>query len=205
MFRSPLRLCLLLAPWLAASAAHADLSYTFDTDAQGFTLAAGALTHQTDAGNGYLSAQDLDGSTDMVLSVPLGGTPVDWSAYLGGTLSFDGRILNGSASSWPSFGQITLQGGAASVTLDIVPADTDPTARWKTYSVALTAAQWGAALPTVLASLQGVTLNLESGNGPVEVVGIDNVRVTAVPEPGSVTLALAGLAVAGGLRRWRRA
>lgn len=199
------RVLLPLALSMAACAAQADLLYTFDSDAQGFTLnAGGALVHQTEGGNGFLQATDLDLS-DVLLSLPLGGATVDWSAYTGGTLAFDARILNGTPPNWSGFGVVTLSSVAGSLSLDIVPADTDPTPSWKTYSVTLDTATWGANLPSVLASLQSVTINLESGDGPIEVVGIDNVRVTAVPEPGSVALALMGMAVVGGTRLRRRA
>lgn len=198
------RAFLSLALSMAACAAQADLLYTFDNDAQGFSLTAGgALSHQTDGVNGFLQATDQDLS-DMLLSVPLGGAQVDWSAYLGGTLSFDARILNGTPPSWAGFGVVTLNSAAGSLSLDIVPA-TDPTQNWKTYSTTLDTATWGASLPSVLASLQSVTINLESGDGPIEVVGIDNVRVSAVPEPDSAALMLAGVAMVGaaGLRRRR--
>ena len=201
------RVLLSLALSVAACAAHADLRYTFDSDVQGFTLSAGgALVHQTEGGNGFLQATDLDLS-DVLLSVPLGGGTVDWSAYAGGTLSFDARILNGTPPNWPGFGVVTLASASGTLSLDIVPADTDPTPSWKTYTVTLDTATWGASLPAVLASLQSVTINLESGDGPIEVVGIDNVGVTAVPEPGSVALVLAGVAMVGvaGVRRQTRA
>ena len=49
------RVLLPLALSMAACAAQADLLYTFDSDAQGFTLnAGGALVHQTEGGNGFL-------------------------------------------------------------------------------------------------------------------------------------------------------
>ncbi|HIV71229.1 MAG TPA: PEP-CTERM sorting domain-containing protein [Candidatus Aquabacterium excrementipullorum] len=197
------RVLLPLALSLVTCVAQADLLYTFDNDAQGFSLnAGGALVHQTESGNGFLQATDLDLS-DVLLSLPLGGATVDWSGYAGGTLSFDARILNGTPPDWPGFGVVTLSSASGSLSLDIVPADTDPTPNWKTYSVTLDAATWGASLPSVLANLQSVTINLESGNGPIEVVGVDNVRVTAVPEPGVVAMVLAGVAIVGtaGLRR----
>ena len=57
----------------------------------------------------------------------------------------------------------------------------------------------------MLASLTRVTINLESGNGPIEYVGIDNVRITsAVPEPQTWAMGLAGLALVGGLSRRKR-
>lgn len=181
-----------------ATAAQANLNYTFDADAQGFGLVGdGLLAHVTEAANGYLKITDTNGSTDLLLNVPIGSAPADWSAYLGGTLSFDGIMLNAIAPSWPDFGTIRF----TSMTDQVVSADlalpTDPTATWKTYSAQLNtatfASQSGATLADVLANLKSVTLSAEAGNGPVEVLGIDNFRVTMVPEPSAGFLMLGGL------------
>lgn len=203
-----IRVLMPLALSMAACAAQADLLYTFDTDAQGFTITSGgALVHQVEGGNGFLQATDLDLS-DMLLNVPLGASSTDWRGYFGGTLSFDARILNGTAPDWPGFGALTFGNARVSVTFDIVPV-TDPTSTWKTYSVVFDPLAWGVEdflVDDIFSSLEYVTLNLESGNGAVEVVGIDNFRLTAaVPEPGSVAMLLAGLAVVGaaGYRRRR--
>ncbi len=183
----------------AASAVQANVNYTFDADVQGFGLVGdGLLEHVTEAANGFLKITDTNGSTDVFLNVPIGASPVDWSAYLNGTLSFDGIMLNGIAPSWPDFGTIRF----TSMTEQVISADlaspNDPTATWKTYSATLNAAtfadQGGATLAGVLANLKSVTLSAEAGNGPVEVVGIDNFRVTMVPEPSAGLLMLGGLA-----------
>ena len=194
-----------LAFALVTGVVHAaDVSYSFDADAQGVTVTSGGtLTHVQEAGNGYLSVADID-NADMLLVIPLGGTTVDWSSYLGGTLSFDGRSLNGQAPSWPSFGLLTLTSATGSVSFDFVPSS-DPTDDWKTYSVQLDTATFGPALPSILGALTSATINLESGNGPIEVVGIDNLSIAAaVPEPQTWALLLSGLAMVGAMARRRR-
>lgn len=189
---------------LASAASHADVHYRFDTGTEGVTVTSGgALTHVIDAGNGFLSVADID-NEDMLLVLPLGGATADWSAYLGGTLSFDGRSLNGLAPSWPSFGLLTLTSAAGSVSFDLVPG-TDPTDDWATYSVQLDIATFGSALPSILSTLTSATINLESGNGPIEVVGIDNLKITAaVPEPQTWALLVAGVAMVGAMARRQR-
>lgn len=186
------------------STAHANVNYTFDTDAQGFTLMGdGLLEHITEAANGFLKVTDTNGSTDVLLNVPLGAATVDWSAYLGGTLSFDGTMLNGIAPSWPDFGTIRFTDVNNQVVLADLASPNEPGATWKTYTATLDSAtfanQGAASLASVLANLKSVTLSAEAGNGPVEIVGIDNFRVMAVPEPSTWALMLAGLAGLG----WR--
>ncbi|RZL10219.1 MAG: PEP-CTERM sorting domain-containing protein [Rubrivivax sp.] len=196
---------LALALALSTGASHAaDLRYSFHGDAQGVTVTSGGvLTHVVEDDNGYLSVADID-NEDMLLVIPLGGATADWSSYLGGKLSFDGRSLNGDLPSWPSFGLLTLTSAAGSVSFDFVPSN-HPAADWIRYTVQLDAATFGPALPSILAALTSATINLESGNGPIEVVGIDNLRITAaVPEPQSWALLLAGLGVAGAIARRRR-
>ena len=62
-------------------------------------------------------------------------------------------------------------------------------------------------LPEFFQHLKSVSFSMEAGNGPVEVVGVDNVRLTtAVPEPETWALMLASLGLLGlrGLQGLRR-
>lgn len=199
-----------LACVLCAGAAQANVAFTFDSDLQGFTTVGdGTLVHEVADGRSYIRATDTNGSTDLYLSVPLGAPAVDWSAYLGGTISFDARMLNTNPPSWGDFGTIRF----TSVTDQVVSADlalpTEPTIDWKTYSATLDSAtfanQGAATLAGVLANLKSVTLSMEAGNGPVEVVGVDNFKVTSsVPEPETYALMLAGLIMVGAVAPRRR-
>ncbi|MFG6430806.1 PEP-CTERM sorting domain-containing protein [Roseateles sp. LYH14W] len=205
MARRSLLIASLIALPMAASAAG------FDTGDEGWTTpvapVGGTQTWQASGGNGggWLQVEDLDGNSDILLTAPAAWLG-DWSTYLGGTLSFDARNVNGASTDWAGFGEVRITGAAGSVLLDIVPAGLPPVGGgWARYSVSLTpAADWrGASLASVLANVTSLTINGEFHAGPGEVVGFDNIQVTAVPEPASAALLLGGLALLASRRRAR--
>lgn len=186
--------------------AHADLAFGFDTGAQGWEVReGGALVHRSSGGapGGYLEFTDLD-SRDMLAVLQPGGA--DWSAYAGGMIRFDARILSDNAPDWPGFGEVALAGPGGAVVLDLVPAGR-PLAdgRWQHFSVPLSA--FGAGLPAVLANVQTFSIKTEYSVSTVgvpasfEVLGLDNVAITAVPEPAHWALLLAGGVLLPVLRR----
>lgn len=198
---------LLSAALLASVATHAnaDLAYTFDTDAQGFTVnvPAGEMSYQAE---GYLRIQDLTGDTNVSLILPGSALAGGWMPYVGGTLSFDARMESPIDSYWPEFGTITLFSTLGSLAVDVAAGDA-PGLGWATYSVVLDAASWSTTpelLATVLANLQLVDISMEAGNGPIEVLHIDNVTLSAaVPELGTWAMTLMGLMAMGCVVRRR--
>lgn len=189
-----------------ATLAHADLAYTFDTDAQGFTVepSAGLLSHLP---GGYLRVVDSTGDTNVALRLPSAALAGGWAGYAGGTISFDARMESPINAYWPEFGTVFLFSSQGNLALDVALGD-EPGANWKTYSARFDPADWGttpAQLSAVLANVDRVEISLEAGNGPVEIVHIDNLKVTAVPEPVAGLLAGAGLLTSGLLARRRRA
>jgi hypothetical protein len=194
-------LALCLSP-LIGTAGAADLHYTFDTDAQGFTLVDGGAA--VTATGAYLALQDT-ASNDFAVQLPavdLG----DWSRFLGGSFAFDAINLNQASTDWGTFGTLRIASGSLAVELDIVPTPA-PAATWTTYSVTLDQATWGPSLATILNQVTQVSLTLEShagfdaGSG-YELNGLDNVKVSAVPE--TETWALFTLGVLGVVALQRR-
>jgi hypothetical protein len=185
---------LLLGMSLAGTSQAADILHRFDTDAEGIT-APGALVSWAD---GHLVLQDVDGS-DFAAILPASDLG-DWSRFVGGSLSFDAINLNGAADDWGTFGTLRIESGGQALELDVVPSPA-PASTWTTYSVRLDTATWGGNLSSVLSQVTRVSLTLEShagfdaGNGGFELNGLDNVRVSAVPEPQAWVLMGAGLAV----------
>jgi hypothetical protein len=194
------RTVLVMVCCLTAGAARADLAWGFDTaeNGFGFGLYGGLLSREQVDGNGYLVLED--GPPDsLTLQVPLGGT-----------LSFDVRLLTEVAAVPSSFGQVTVTQAffnGVSVTAQAKPDSPVSITGWTTYTIALTPeAGWGDSLSAVMAQPLGAYINFELGSSqdnPAR-VGVDNVRITsAIPEPATWHLGLMG-AVGLGLAVSRR-
>lgn len=191
---------------LAASAAG------FSTGDEGWTTPVAPLggTQAWEAtggnGGGWLKVTDIDGGSDILISAPSAWLG-NWSAYLGGTLSFDARNVNGISTDWAGFGEITISGPAGSVQLDVAaPGQPALDGLWHHYGATLApAAGWSnaGAFASVLANVTSLTINGEFHAGPGEVVGFDNIEVSAVPEPASAALLLGGVGLLAILRRKR--
>jgi len=131
----------------------------------------------------------------------------DLRPCIGGTFSFDGRMLGtgGSGYSNPTFdyGSLRITGPAGNMVVDLLPGpapgNAPPTIAWGHYSVPFTAATFGVSqvqFEAILANVTEVRLGVEALFGP-EVQGIDDFRIAPVPPvpglPPLGRLALVGL------------
>jgi hypothetical protein len=183
--------------------AQANLVSTFTSGDEGW--------HAVDPTGDYTSSWQSSGYLLGVETNPQGGDGYfiapsnwlgNWSAYAGGTISYDINVIQGTSTNWFSDPDVRILSGATEVTWtsNINPVGHD----WVTIQVALTPANFGPNLATVLSNVTAFKIRGELINYE-EKEGFDNVRLTAaVPEPESYATLLAGLGLLGFFARWRK-
>ena len=192
---------------LAALPAQANLVSTFDSGNEGWSAVDPTADYtsvwQSSGGNpgGYLLGTE---------SSPLGNTgyfiaPAAWlgdlSIYAGGTLSYDLRVVSGTAYFADADIQICSGATCASWT------GPNPVGNgWVTFSTTLVPANFsGGNLAAILSNVTQLRLRGEFITG-IEQEAFDNVRLTAaIPEPESYAMLLAGLGLLGWITKRRRA
>jgi hypothetical protein len=199
---SPLRLAPLLLPLLlptltggAAAQGTPTVVSTFETGTEGWSVFnAVAHSQQPTGGNpgGYLHVDNSEGQI-CVIEAPLAFLG-NRSAYIGGTLAFDGRMLGTGGTPWNSFGnygRVTLFNGGLSISADLMVELEPTTASWTTYSMPLVHTSWSpvnqTTFDTVLGNLTTLRLSVEALFGP-EVQGIDNIRLVPPVPAASCTV-----------------
>jgi hypothetical protein len=118
----------------------------------------------------------------------------NWSAYAGGTIGYDLKVISGTATFWDP--DVIIASGATSVSWSS-PVSFNPVGKgWVHFEVPLDSANFGSDLASVLGNVTSLKIRGEWING-TEQEGFDNVSVTAVPEPETWAMLLAGLGLLG--------
>jgi hypothetical protein len=175
--------------------ANADIAWTFDQAAMGWSVADLNCTTYNVVGNhavmwvasggnpgGYIRASDPSNNcySFTAPSVQLG----NWSAYNGGTLSFS---LQASHNNYADARVVLLVGAGLTIAAEISPL---PATTWTNYTIPLEPASFrynrlsGAPctpqdFAAVLASLAAFRISAEFGSQVEETVGLDEVRIRA--------------------------
>ena len=199
-----------------ASAAKADVASTFDTGADGWTLAnndpASTLTYEASGGNpgGYILFTDGGQGADDVFSAPSKFLGNDLASY-NQSLSFD--LLTSATADALSDTPLTITNGTGDSLSLVIGAPV--VNMWTSYSYALNASSGflfdgGAAatpaqIQAVLADVTSLYIPADVVNG-VSTMGLDNVVLgVAVPEPSTWATMLGSLGLLGLALRFRRA
>lgn len=200
----------------APQASAATITNSFDTDAQGWTgnPGEGSLTWVAGGGNpdGHIRIMDIGGGINNgFASGALAGPDFlgDLIAFNGGTLSLDMATFAGGGGTFPSFGNLRIEGGGLVANVDV--AASAPTSGWQSYSTGFDAAAWSVSESDWLTILSNVTLfgvPTDAFDGG-DTIGIDNVtlaskQISPIPLPTGMVLLISGLISIGATKRLRR-
>jgi hypothetical protein len=192
----------------ANSQARANLVSTFNIDKEGwrvFNRAPGGVegdlteyvgSYQSLGGNpgGFFQGADSGiGNTGFFVS------PIDWagnwSQYIWGTLQFDIKLIqqNGTPSLFPAY-DVLIYTDADHYAYSKFGVDPQ-LGSWTNYQLQLIASNFdvvGGSFDSIMSNVAGLRIIGEFIYGP-ETVGLDNVMVSAVPEPTTMLLLGSGL------------
>ena len=194
----------------ATQAAQAAPSSTFDAGNDGWTVSdtnppfdsfGGSFTPDYDEAGQFIRYTDPS-SMSFFFEAPdsfLG----DLSAYYGGVLRYS-QTLSVQTPQWRDDPDLVLVNGSGLVLVYQNP--NQPGTGWTDYAVSLSAGSWrvgaldgsfatGAQMQAVLGDLQRLRIRGEYISGVVETTALDNVSISAVPEPASWAFMLAAAGV----------
>ena len=186
---------------------------TFDTDTEGWSGINGVFNfHQVGTGGqsgGYVRGTDSGSGVVWLFNAPAAYLG-DKSSFYGGTLSFYLKQFTVDVPFVTNLPDVKISGNGVSIVLD---AGLDPGADWTFYSVDLKPGAWhldtldgalatAADIQTALANVADFRIRAEYSQ-TLDVDGLDTVVLSAVPEPQTYLLMMAGLGVVGFAARRR--
>jgi hypothetical protein len=200
-----------------ASTAHA-FTYDFTDSAQGWTSSGtSAFSWVSVLGNpgGHIALVDsASRSAPVMTAIRSFADPFNAAGFYGGTLSFDFRYLSPGVVRLTNHdaGKVKLSNGTRSISADFfndVDVDSSLGGAWQTFSLPLNFETFGmdnaATMRSFLGELTKIQIIVDPRmSGPLstlEVVGLDNITVTPVPEPHEWAMMLAGLGLVGWVAR----
>ena len=197
-------LAVFIAAVFSVTPAYSNLTSTFNSDAEGWTVTGGAtgFTYQSAGGNpdGYIKASDMsNGGWFFIAPSSWAG---NWSGYIGGSLQFD--LLRTVATGAMTVNNVRIYSVGNFVAWDV--SINPPLGDWTHYAVDITSSNFdrisGISGTTFEGIMSNVTALYIQGEFPDDgITGLDNVQINAVPIPAAVWLLGSGLVGLVAIRR----
>jgi hypothetical protein len=188
-------LAVFIAAVFSVTPAYSNLTSTFNSDAEGWTLVgATGPTWLSTGGNpgGYIQGVDNSVNSRWSFITPNGWNG-NWSGYIGGSLQFD--LLKTGATGTETVWNVVIYNGSNYAVWD--HAITPTINVWNHYSVDLTSSNFdrivgaGATFESIMSNV--TALYILGDYGGDDTGGLDNVQINAVPIPAAVYLLGSGL------------